>query len=203
MAQKKISALTQATNAEQGDDDLVVIVIDPSGSPASRKTTLSRLGAPARSWLSLIAAHEPTATAVAAGSFTTGVRFCARRTGQTCTGVRFHWNGATARTVTCTLWKGGAAVKTVDVAVSGAGYYTGTFASAAAITEYEEWYATIWDKSGTEYQLHRTAVKLPARPVTQRDYIVLAASEYAAGNAQPNTSFSTTDTYPVEPVVTG
>lgn len=203
MAQKKISALTQATNAEQGDDDLVVIVIDPSGSPASRKTTLSRLGAPARSWLALVAAHSVAWPAIGAGSFSAGMKFCARRTGQTCTGVRFYWNGATARTVKATIWKGGAAQKTVDIAVNGAGYYTATFASAASLTTNEEWYVTAWEKSGTEYTVYQTAVPLPPRSAHLRDYVVLDPCVYAVGDAQPNTTPSTADTYPVEPVVTG
>ncbi len=203
MTQKKFTQLTQATNAEQGDDDVAAIVIDPGGSPASRKTTLARMGAPGRSWVSTVFVHEPTPGAVSAGSFSTGIRFCARRAGQTCTGVRFYWAGATARTVKCTLWKGGASVKTVDVAVSGAGYYTGTFASAAAITAYEEWYVSVWDKSATEYQLHQSTAKLPTMPLWLRDYTVLLSSLYVAGDAQPTTTFSATDGYPVEPVVTG
>lgn len=203
MAQKKISQLTQATNAEQGDDDLVVIVIDPSGSPASRKTTLSRLGAPARSWLALVAAHSVAFPAIGAGSFSAGMKFCARRTGQTCTGVRFYWSGATARTVKVTIWKGGAAQKTVNVAVNGAGYYTGTFASAASITQNEEWYVTAWENSGTEYTVYQTAVPLPPRSAYLRDYVVLDPCIYAVGDAQPNTTPSTDDTYPVEPIVTG
>ena len=43
----KVSALTQATNAELADASLAYVVIDPSGTPASKKSTLARLGMPA------------------------------------------------------------------------------------------------------------------------------------------------------------
>ena len=58
MATKKITALDQATNAAQGDNDLVPIIVDPSGTPITKKTTLSRIGVAPKSFLDELAAGQ-------------------------------------------------------------------------------------------------------------------------------------------------
>jgi hypothetical protein len=203
MATKKFTDLTQATQAEVTDAALVALAIDPSGTPASRKTSLARAGALPKSWLDSLALQSAFGSN-SAGSFTTGVRFGARRASQKCNGLRFYWNHATPYTIKCSLWKGGAGIQaTANVSVSGAGYYSAAW-SEVAITGSEDWYVTIWENSGTRYQLHQDASsRIPARPLWLRDYCLFAAADYAAGDAEPNTSFSATDSYPVEPLLVG
>jgi hypothetical protein len=115
--------------------------------------------------------------------------------------VRFYWNSGTPRTVKCVLWKGGVAQKTVNVAVSGVGYYTGTF-TAQAITRNEDWFATIWESSAVEYQLHSTLTRMPVSPTLLRDIFVIDGATYEAGDTEPLTVLAGAG-YPVEPVITG
>lgn len=201
MTSKKITQLTAATVAELADASVVPLVIDPSGSPTTRKSTLSALGAMPASWLDELAAGH-TLGSVVLGDYSVGMKFCARRSGQTCTGVRFYWNDGASKTIRCTLWKGGVAQKTADVAVSGVGYYTGTF-SAANLTRNEDWYVSIREDTGGLYAYDTTITRGPLYPLRMRDIVVIHAGLYAAGNAQPSTAVSSTGSYPCEPVVTG
>ncbi len=202
MADKKVSQLTAGTSAEITAASLIPVVIDPGGSPGSRKVTLEQIAVPPASWLDELAATH-TLPSVIGGDFSVGMRFAAKRSGQTCTGVRFYWNDGASKTIRCTLWKGGVAQKTVDVSVNAVGYYTGWFASSMAITRNEDWYVSIRESGGSLYELHVAGVRLPAVPVWARDYVVVHAGLYAAGNAQPSTSVAVGANYAVEPLVTG
>lgn len=201
MADKKITQLTEATVAELTDAAALPVVIDPSGTPTTRKSTLSKIGALPKSWLDELAAGHAWAS-VNAGDYSVGMKFCARRSSQTCTGVRFYWNDATPKTVRCTLWKGGAAQKTADVSVNGAGYYTGTF-SAANLTRNENWFVSIRESGGTLYAYHVVIDRLPIPPLWSRDIVIVHAGLYSAGNAEPATVAASAASYPIEPVVTG
>lgn len=204
---KKISQLTDATLAQIGDDALVVIVTDPSGSPLTLRTTLEKLGAPPSSWLDFGRKHEGD-IAASGGNFTVGSKFCAARTSQTCTGMRFYWGGAIARTIKCALWKAGSGIqKTTDVSVTGAGIYTATW-SAAAITANETWIVSIWDKSGTEFMPQTSPLtRLPSRPIRLRNYTLIDPCVYygAGGDGEPATTGSSLTAFScwAEPIVTG
>lgn len=123
MANVKITGLTQATNAELTDDALAYVVTDPNGSPASRKSTLARLGLPPISFLEEWEDYYGFALNQN-GDFTTGQSFVPRRVGQVCTGIRVYWNSATATTLTLSLWPtgGGGLLASGTVASSSVGY---------------------------------------------------------------------------------
>lgn len=204
----KITALTQATVAETTDAALLPIVIDPSGAPATRKTSLARLGLVPGSWLDLARTHEGD-SAASGGDYTVGTEFCALRSGQVCTGMRFRWGGAIARTIKCALWKKGAGIqKTIDVSVTAAGIYTATWSGSQAITANETWIVSIWEKSGAEFMPQSSTItRLPSRPLRLRDYLVINPSVYynPSGDGEPNTTGSTTTGFScwAEPIVTG
>jgi hypothetical protein len=204
----KITALTQATVAETTEAALLPIVIDPSGAPTTRKTSLERLGLVPGSWLDLARTHEADGAA-SGGNYTVGTEFCALRSGQVCTGMRFRWGGAIARTIKCALWKKGAGVqKTIDVAVTAAGLYTATWSGSQAITTNETWIVSIWEKSGTEFMPQSAAItRIPARPLRLRDYLIVNPSVYYSlgGDGEPDITGSTSTGFLcwAEPIVTG
>lgn len=207
----KVSALTQATNAEIADASLAYLVIDPSGTPTSRKSTLSRVGALPDSYLTLLTEVFSPSTAVINGDFTVGVGFVPARSGQECTGVRFFWNEASARTIKASLFdRNGNSLKTASVTTSGsAGVFTATFSSAQSLSRATQGYVVaIYETGGTRYQPGETPVTVYGvnihgllGNVAFRDYTVVGAGAYAAGDAFPSTQFSTS--YLIEPVISG
>lgn len=139
-----------------------------------------------------------------AGNDSVGCRWTQTKSA-TVTGIRFYWPGATARTVKCSLRDGGGtAVKTVDVSVNGAGYYTGTFASSQTTTVLpsgQTWKAAIWEKSGTEYARYATPpVTIPTLPFVGGSAVIWDSfAAFGAGDSDL-TSVATNERYPVEPV---
>lgn len=87
-------------------------------------------------WVSLaeLAANKGGDALLTPSNHTMGVAFALTKVA-TITGVRFHWpGGGGALIVKCTLWDpSGTAVKTVNVSVNAAGFYTGTFATPYAL----------------------------------------------------------------------
>lgn len=148
----KVSALTQATNAELSTAALAYIVADPSGTPVSRKSALARLGLPPQYVADAV--KDILTPAVGAGDASTGQYFLSERSGQTCTGVRVWWAGTTVRTLKLSLWQDGvpaAALASGTVTTSGAaGYYSVTFGSAVSLSRSAAYIATCWENSGNE-----------------------------------------------------
>jgi hypothetical protein len=207
MADKKITQLTAGVLTEVTDAALLAMVADPSGTPTTRKVALELLGVPPSSWLDYIRLHEAD-SAASGGSFTVGTEFCAVRSGQTCTGMRFRWGGAIARTVKCALWKKGAGIqKTADVSVTAAGIYTASW-GAHSITRNETWIVSIWEKSGAEFMPQTsTLTRVMPRPTRLRNYVITNPSVYYAtgGDGEPDTTGSTATAFScfAEPIVTG
>ena len=214
----KVSALTAATNAELTDDALAYVVTDPSGTPASKKSTLAKVGALPKSWLDRVEQICGAWPAVSNADGTGGVFFVAARSGQSCTGVRFYWAENAIRTVKCSLWlvSSGARLASVNVNTSGsAGYFTGTFASAQSLTTSEQYVVGIWETSGTKVPEGSTPSTNPsgnrliqanAAPIYFRDYAIISGAYYAGagGDNRPNSNtFVENKIYPVEPVVSG
>ena len=207
----KVSALTQATNAEIADASLAYLVVDPSGTPTSRKSTLSRVGALPDSYVTLITEVFSPSTAVINGDFTVGVGFVPARSGQECTGVRFLWNEASTRTIKASLFdRNGNSLKTATVTTSGtAGVFTATFSSAQALSRSMQGYVVaIYETGGTRYQPGESPVTVYGANihgllgnVAFRDYTVVGNGAYASGDAFPTTQFSTS--YILEPVISG
>jgi hypothetical protein len=213
----KVSALTQATNTEQTDASLAYIVTDPSGTPASKKTTIARLGARAASWLDRV--HQITTAAaesVASADNTTGVTFIAARGSQSCTGVRFYWPEASVRTIKCSIWEWNVAtaLATVNVTTSGsAGYFSGTFASSQALDTSKAYQVGIYDTSGSVVLVGVLPVAYGGaltlnpilRPYECRDYTIVTGAYYGSGgDSRPSTNATIPDRiYSVEPLVSG
>jgi len=207
----KVSALTQATNAEIADASLAYLVVDPSGTPTSRKSTLSRVGALPDSYLNLMTEVFSPSSAVINGNYTVGVGFVPARSGQECTGVRFVWNEAAARTIKASLFdRNGNSLKTATVTTSGtAGVFTATFSSAQSLSRSAHGYVVaIHETGGTRYQQGESAVTVYGvniygllGTVPFRDYTVVGNGAYAAGDAFPSTQFASS--YLIEPVISG
>lgn len=205
----KVSALTQATNAELAGA-LAYVVTDPSGTPASKKTLLSRLGLPPQ-YIADDLASIGTRT-VSAGNTTTGQYFVTRRGSQTCIGGRVYWPGATARTLKISLWQDTVtpALATATVATTGAGVYSVTFGSPIALPRTTAFAITCWETSGTE-QLDAVSCLISGsfyqnNPTTLgfrlQDYMLLNWGYSAAGDAligTPNTGAY----FPVDPLISG
>jgi hypothetical protein len=206
----KVSALTAATNAELADTSLAYVVIDPSGTPASKKSTLAQVGGLPKSWVDEVNAISPF-TSTTGGSYTVGIAFLPARSGQSCVGVRFYWPEAATRTVRCSLFAigGGAALKTADVTTSGsAGYFSATF-TGESLTAGTAYLVGIWETSGTVYQAGKatTAVAIMGEyvpttgPRRYRDFIVVGQGGYAAGDTAPTNNHAFF--YAAEPLVSG
>lgn len=202
----KVSALTQATNAELAGASLAYVVTDPSGTPASKKSTLARLGMPPVSFLEEWNDYYSFALNQN-GNFTTGQSFAPRRTGQTCTGIRVYWNDATSTTLKLALYPtgGGAALASGTVASSSAGYKSVTFGTPVSLTKSNSYVAAVWD--GVKQAPELTASGKPttaaiAQGAIFRDFVILGWGYYAAGDASPGTVY-TGVFYGVEPLISG
>lgn len=185
--------------------DLLEVTKSPSSSPSSVRATLARVRAAiAASWLDLITttvASLPTSTG---GNWTIGVQFCALRSGQLCTGLRFYWGGSVARTIKCSLYKTGVGLlATANVSVTAAGLYTASWAGVA-IDGTSDWYVAIYETSATEYQPHITlSARVPARPLAL-NYLFIQGGSYSGGDAIPTgATRPSTDSFLVEPIVEG
>jgi hypothetical protein len=137
-------------------------------------------------------------TGISAGSNTVGTEFYTTANA-TITGGTFFWNSGSAVTIRITLWSsGGSALKTVDVVTSGAGLYTGTFASAFSATSYTLYWITIWETSGTSFASQYSITRQPVYALGAQ--VDLFAVGFSAGNAMPATPV--TGLYPVGPTLT-
>jgi hypothetical protein len=204
----KVSALTAATNSELADTSLAYVVVDPSGTPASKKSTLAQVGGAPKSWVDDVTAVLAF-TGTTGGSYTVGVAFLPARSGQSCVGVRFYWPEAATRTIRCSLFAigGGAALKTADVTTSGsAGYFSATF-TGEALTAGTAYLVGIWETSGTVYQTGKASIAIMGEyvpttaPRRYRDFIVVGQGGYAAGDSAPTNNHAFF--YAAEPLVSG
>lgn len=204
----KVSALTQATNAELAGASLAYVVTDPGGTPASKKSTLARLGLPSVSSIEEARAYYGT-PASSATNYTNGLAFQARRDSCTCTGIRAYWDNATATTLKLSLFNGaGTSLATVNVASSSSGYKTGTFVTPVSLTRGTVYLAAIWD--GVRQVPAPQAVygtggggNYLVQPGTMlRDFWIANWGVYAAGDAAP-TTVASGYLYLVEPIISG
>ena len=208
----KVSALTQATNAELSTAALAYLVADPSGTPVSRKSALARLGLPPQYVADAV--KDILTPAVTNANWSTGQYFLSERSGQTCTGVRVWWAGTTVRTLKLSLWQdgvSGAALASGTVATTGAaGYYSVTFGSPVSLTRSDAYIATCWDNSGNQslaassmgpigsyYHLNPSygGLQLMSYRITTWGFI-------GTGDALPGTS-SGNALYVVDPLISG
>lgn len=203
----KVSALTQATNAELAGASLAYVVTDPSGTPASKKSTLARLGTLPVSFLEEWEDYYGFALN-GAGDYTTGQAFVPRRTSQTCTGIRVYWNDATSTTLTLSLYPtgGGAALASGTVASSSAGYKSVTFGTPVSLTKSNSYVAAVYSSA-----LGQAPSLVPSGKPTQgalalgdkfRDFAILGWGYYQTGNASPSVVYSNAF-YAVEPLISG
>lgn len=199
----KVSALTAATNAELTDDALAYVVTDPSGTPASKKSTLAKIGGMPKSYADLVHLHQ-TMGALNSGDYTLGVRFYAVRASQTCTGVRVYWPGGVgAVTLKLSLWAAGSSVATGNVAANAAGFYAVTFGSAYSLDPKVEYTASCWESSGTHYLGIVARIGITDIPQRFRDYFISYVYGYGAGDSNPSTNNPGAYSLELEPVVTG
>ena len=208
----KVSALTQATNAEIADATLAYLVVDPSGTPTSRKSSLDRLGTLKDSWVDDL--RDLVTPTVGATNQTTGHYFITLRSGQTCTGVRVYWAGTAVRVLKLALYEdgNGTALKSATVTTTTTpGYYSVTFGSAQSMDRKKAYCITCYEQSGSE------SMALASMLVSgggfywlapgyasgrYRDYVISTWAAYASGDALPG-SLSAGSVYPVEPVISG
>lgn len=202
----KVSALTQATNAELTDTSLAYVVIDPSGTPASKKSTLAQVGGLPKSLVDEAVLHHTFSTPIA-GDYTIGTLFFPLRSGQTCTGVRCYWTGTSVVSLKMQIWEIVAGVYTskanVTVTTTGsAGYFSGTFGSAVALDPKLQYAASLYETAGAVYQNFQTREPCLPTNLRLRDIFYLAHN-YGAGDAAPNAADVTTRLYALEPLVSG
>lgn len=187
---------------------LAYVVTDPSGTPASKKSTLARLGVPSVSMIEEARAYYGT-PASSAGAYTNGLAFQARRDSCTCTGIRVYWDSATATTLKLSLYPGagGAALATVNVASSSAGYKTGTFSSPVSLTRGTVYIAAVWDgvrqPPAPQAVFGSGGAAYLVQPGTMlRDIWVANWGLYVASDAAPSV-VATGYFYLVEPLISG
>lgn len=144
------------------------------------------------------------------GSFTVGIGFQVNAP-QVCTGVRFYWPGAPAVTIRCKLWSpAGAQLATVDVVTSGAGKYSGVFATAQSLaviaslsTRYK---VSIWETTGTSYARWSGGVAPAIYPTLpnhgSQGVFFKTFAQWAAGDAHPGGDNAGVEWFPTEPIFT-
>jgi hypothetical protein len=208
----KVSALTQATNAELSTAALAYIVADPSGTPVSRKSALARLGLPPQYVADAV--KDILTPAVGANDASTGQYFVSERSGQTCTGVRVWWAGTTVRTLKLSLWQDGisaAALASGTVTTSGAaGYYSVTFGSAVSLSRSAAYIATCWENSGNEVMSSSAMGPIgsyyhlnPSYGGLQlMSYRIITWGYYSSGDALPGSQVAGSY-YVVDPLISG
>lgn len=203
----KVSALTQATNSELAGASLAYVVTDPSGTPASKKSTLARLGTLPVSFLEEWEDYYGF-DLNQSGDFTTGQSFVPRRVGQTCTGIRVYWNSATATTLTLSLYPtgGGGVLASGTLASSSAGYKSVTFGSAVSLNKNFSYVAAVYSSAFGQAPALAPSGK-PTQPALAlgdkfRDIAILGWGYYQTGNASPSLVYANAF-YAVEPLISG
>lgn len=150
------------------------------------------------------------APALVAGSFTVGTGFQVNAA-QTILGVRFYWPGAPAVTIRCKLWDGaGTELASVDVTTSGAGKYSGFFATpqtVAVIASLTSRYkVSIWQTTGANFARWGGSVApaiYPVLPNYGSPYMFWKTfAQFAAGNNHPSGDNTGVEWFPVEPIFT-
>jgi hypothetical protein len=151
--------------------------------------------------ISFGAASSPSTSA---GSYTTGINFTLT-SNATITGIKFYWAGGSAVTIRCKLWtiSDSTQQKTVDVAVSAVGTYTGTFSSSYSATAWVRYNVSIWETSGTNYTKFSDGNNLqPVFPYIMGQHIIMLNPKmYSSGDAIPATAAGS-ENYAVQPVYT-
>lgn len=188
--------------------DSVELVVNQSfSSPTSYLVSAKALQTIEPGWLAEAMAQYQVLPGTLAGSNTTGTLFFARQAGVYCQGGRFYWGGVVARTIRVTLWGSiSGSVATVDVAVPGAGLYEGRFATSQLINGFENWFITIWETTGAEYQNAAPITTFTLRygpGIQMRNYPLHTCIQTAsgAGNTIPTISPGANAYYLVEPIV--
>lgn len=123
----------------------------------------------------------------------------------TVTGCRFRTEATGARTIRCKLWDpAGVEQRSVDVATSGPGTYTGTFASAYEIATADvnkQHISSVYQTDGLGWTEASTdTANHPVAPfLIGANIMIFSFYNYAAGNNRPTSSYS--GSYlPAEPV---
>ena len=183
----QLVALTQATNTELNDDSLAYVVIDPSGTPISRKSTIARMGTLPESYLEMVGLHQ-TIGIPSSGNYTIGVRFYPARASQECTGVRVYWRGTSSVTLKLGLYEVGVA----GILASGnvtttttPGIYTVTFGGAVALNPKKQYIASCYETSGSVFLSYVGNLTILAPPLRFRDYHITDSYYYEAGDINP------------------
>lgn len=213
MANVKITGLTQATNAELEGSSLAYVVTDPLGTPASKKSTLERLGLPPVSFIEEQSAFYALG-AIQTQDITLGCAFFAVRSGQKCGGVRIYWNSTGIATLKLALYAGtgGGALASVNITTTGtAGYYSGTFGSSVSLSRNVCYIASCYNTAGAALQLGETQRVVlqgggifPLAPGQRfRDYLLAADGKFIGGDGNPQGNTNTQVFYPVEPLING
>jgi len=180
-------ALTQATNPELNDDSLAYVVIDPSGTPASRKTTLARMGALPDSYLDMVTLHQ-TIGIPSSGDYTIGVRFYPARASQKCTGIRVYWRGTSSVTLKLGLYEvgvGGILASGNVTTTTTPGIYTVTFGGAVALDPKKQYIASCYETSGSVFLSYAGNLTILAPPLRFRDYHITDSYYYDTGDINP------------------
>jgi hypothetical protein len=207
----EVVALTQATNILLDTGSLAYIVIDPSGTPASRKTTLARLGLPPKYVANQVL--ELATPSITVANQTTGQYFLANRTNQTCTGVRVYWAGTSAVTLSLSLWQDGvpgAPLASASViTTTTAGFYSASFAAAINLSRSLAYIATCYETTGTSAMVASSMALggyFHLNPTFGgylfMDHRLTSWAYTAAGNALPG-SISGGSLFPVDPLISG
>jgi hypothetical protein len=205
-------ALTQATNTELNDDSLAYVVIDPSGTPTSRKSTLARLGLPPK-YIANQVLQLATPTITTADS-STGQYFLASRVNQQCTGVRVYWAGGSVVTLKLSLWQdgvpGGALASGTVTTTGAAGFYSVTFGSPVSLTRTIAYIATCYEQTGTVAMAPSSMGPIGSyyhlNPsfggFLLMDYNMTTWAYAATGDALPGT-ITGGFLYPIDPLISG
>ncbi len=200
----KVSALTAATNAELNDDSLVYVVTDPAGTPASKKSTLAKVGGLPESFLDMVKLHQSIG-APASGGYTIGVRFIAARASQTCTGVRAYWRGTSAVTLTLSLYEVGVSpgllASGTVVTTGSADYASVTFSPAQSLDPKKTYVAACYYAGGT-FLNYVPSLSITTAPLRFRDYHLVGSYYYDTGDVNPTSAYVNNDVE-LEPLVSG
>lgn len=144
--------------------------------------------------------------ALAAGSFSVGIRFYITRTDVACRGVRFWWPTLQARVVRVSLWNSsGTRLRQIDVPVSAVGAYEIGFTESLNLTVSDLYRVSVWETSGTVYPKTTLGgafdTYMPPRPFYgARGLVMQQMTLFAAGDAAPGTTAGT-EGYLVEPML--
>lgn len=187
----ELVALTQATNTELNDDSLAYVVIDPSGTPISRKSTIARMGTLPESYLEMVGLHQTISTP-ASGDYTIGVRFYPARASQECTGVRVYWRGTSSVTLKLALYEanvGGTLQSGSVTTTTTPGIYSVTFGSTVALDPKKLYIASCYETSGSVFLNYAANISILTPPLRFRDYHLTDSYYYATGDANPGLAF--------------